>query len=490
MSRQRLKEKIAENDRILRQVKKRYYSERFYEFNRDILGWPDIYEPLHRRVCDFVTDNIDRKKLLILLPRGTFKSSIITVGYTLWSIAKNPETRILIANATHEMSVSFLGQIKRHLQRNEDFKAIYGDLTATADSWRENRISVAKDDSYKTKEPTVWAFGAGGNLVGSHFDLAILDDLVNRDNITTKEQIEKIKNFYKDTLDLVDADKKGHKKVIVIGTTWHWDDLYAWIQDPKEDIGENFEVIRMPAYEGEWGEGDLLFPDKLGWKQLEDLKREQGLAHFSAQYMLDPIPEEQQTFKGPFRDYDPTDLRGLNLNKFITVDPAVSEKKQADFSAMVCVGVDKNNDWYILDIWREQVQPKRLIDQIFYWYEKWKPISVGIETTAYQKALKFFIQDEMRRRNRFIPLKELGHTDRSKEERIRGLQPRYETGSIFHPQRQSVQEVEYLEDELMRFPLGRNDDIVDALASQLELAYPARKGEERTNRLRKQVYPA
>jgi predicted phage terminase large subunit-like protein len=228
----------------------------------------------------------------------------------------------------------------------------------------------------------------------------------------------------------------------------------------------------------------------LGWKQLEELKREQGNAHFSAQYMLNPIPEEDQLFRPPFKHYEETDLKGIELKKFITVDPALSEDKMADYSAMVCVGVDKNNDWYVLDIWRKRVKPKTLVDQIFFWSEKWKPISVGLETTAFQKSIQYFLQDEMKRRNQFIPVKELGHTDKSKDERIRGLQPRYETGSVFHPQKTTVPDVEYLEDELQRFPRAKNDDIIDALASQLELAFPPRMREQKNREVKRQIYPA
>ena len=477
-------------------AKKAYYSDDFYTFNRDILKWPDIYEPLHRRVCNFVQDNVKKKKLLILLPRGTFKSSIITIGYTLWRIGQDPTVRCLIANATYPMAVQFLGQIKSHLSQNETYREIFGDLTSAADSWSESKIAVVREKAYETKEPTVWAQGITSNVVGSHFSFAVLDDIVARENIGTKDQIEKVKTFFKDSLDLVDANMGGHKEVIIIGTTWHWGDLYAWLQDPKNGLVEEFAVLKLPAYGkfeddrfvGEWGKDELLFPKQLGWKQMKGLKKIQGNYHFSAQYLLNPVPEEDQTFRPPFKQFEETDLKGIELNKFITIDPAISEKKDADYTAMVCVGVDKNNDWYILDIFRARVQPKRLIEQIFYWDDKWKPVSIGIETVAFQKTLQYWIYDEQKRRNHTFPLKEIGNTDRSKEERIKGLQPRYEMGSIFH--NPMLEYTEYLEDELQRFPKSQNDDITDALASMLELAFPPKSQEKRDKRRRRASYPA
>lgn len=480
-------------EKSFRLKQKEVYSKDFYYFSRDVLGWPDIYEPLHQKVCDFVQDNVDNHKLLILLPRGTFKSSIVTIGYTLWRICKNPNERIMIGNATYPMAVSFLKQIKDQLGRNEELKAIYGDLGKDADSWRDDQITLSGEitkgsKGYRGKEPTVSVYGTGSNLTGSHFTLAILDDMVNRENIGTKDQIQKVINFYKDTLDLVDISGSGHKQVIVIGTTWHQADLYSWIQDKETGIIDDFKVLCMPAYEGEWLKGKLLFPRRLGWKQLEELKRQQGSSHFSAQYLLDPVPLETATFRGDFRYYEAPDIKNVPGNIFIAVDPAISEKKEADYSAMVCVKVDKNNDWYILDLWRDKVNPKRLIDQIFYWDEKWKPNSIGVETVSFQKALQFYIYEEMKRRNRFLPIKELRHSDRSKDERIRGLEPRYETGSIFHNKLLTLNEI--LEDELRRFPRGKNDDLLDSLASLLELAFPPRKREERKRKKWKRVYDA
>lgn len=486
---QNLLDKVKTNAQIIKQAKKSYYSSHFFEFNRDLLA-PEskIYEPLHRRVCDFVTQNIEKKKILILLPRGSFKSSIITVGYSLFRIVSNPNDRILIANATYPMATQFLGQIKNHLQRNDAIKDIFGDYSTDADQWREDKIFIGGEKAYVAKEPTVWAQGATSNVTGSHFNIAILDDLVNDTNIGTKEQIEKIKQYYKQSLDLVDPTIDGHRRVIVIGTTWHWDDLYAWIQDTPE-VFQDFAMLKLPAYEGEWGTGKLLFPTVLNWETLAGNKRQQGNAHFSAQYMLNPIPTEDQVFRPPFRTYEETDIRGIDLKKFITIDPAISEDKSADYSAMICVGVDKNNDWYILDIWRDRVLPKQLIDQIFFWNEKWKPVSVGIETVAFQKSLQYFLYDEMKRRNRTIPLIELKNTNQAKDERIRGLQPRYEMGSVFHPQQTSVRQVVEFEDELQRFPKGAKDDMIDALASQLELAFPPKQREER-HEFKRNVYPA
>ncbi len=486
---------IKEMDEILKELDSRRFKKNFWLFNKEVMKWPDLYEPLHKTVCDFIQKNISTKKILLLLPRGCFKSSVVTVSYPLWRIAQNPNSRGLIANATYPMAVTFLGQIKDVLEKNEEYINIFGDLATGASTWKEDAIQVPTPDSYKAKDPTITAIGIESNYTGKHFDYAILDDLVNRDNIGTMDRINKVLSFYKDTLDLVDPDQNGHKPIIIIGTCWDQSDLYSWIQDKETGISDDFAVMKLPAFGevinndwvGEWGKGDLLFPTRLTWEVLHGLERQQGKSHFSAQYLLDPVPEDSATFK-KFRYYEPSDLKGLQLNKFVLVDPAISESKEADYSAMVCIGVDNKNCWYILDLWRDKVNPKRLIDQIFNWDTKWKPITTGIESTAFQKVLRFFMTDEMKVRGHHLPIKELSHTERSKEDRIKGLEPRYEIGTVFHNKADPM--TKYLEDELRRFPHAKNDDFSDALSFGLEVAFPVKKFEEREHSGYKSRYPA
>jgi phage terminase large subunit-like protein len=72
----------------------------------------------------------------------------------------------------------------------------------------------------------------------------------------------------------------------------------------------------------------------------------------------------------------------------------------------------------------------------------------------------------MRKRNIFLPIVELTHNQTQKETRIRGLLPRYSSGSIFHIEGESKE----LEHELLTFPKSINDDTMDATAYQLQIA--------------------
>jgi predicted phage terminase large subunit-like protein len=438
----------------------------------------------HEDLCKFVEDR-HKKKKLILVPRGHLKSTLVTIGYSLQRLAQNPNTRILIANATAAMAEAFLSQLKRHLQYNKAFKLYFGDFTQDADKWTDSMIRFASGEaSYRTKEANVTAYGLGGNLVSQHYDLIIFDDPHNRDNINTRDQIEKVKLSYKDALDLLEPGGE----IIVVGTRWHFDDLYGWLLDPDNPGSRGFHSFFRQAVDGmkvgkqdkggyKIEAGKILWPEKYNKTHLSHLLNDKGLYEFSCQYQNNPVDDETAVFKRNwFREYDVTDLKKRKLLKFTAIDPAISLKERADFTAIVTIGVDIFKYVYVLDIRRGHFTEKQMVDEMVHVSEKFHPVSIAIETVAFQKTLQNFILDETRRRGVKLPIEEvLPEASESKEKRIRSLQPYYMRGNILHSR--GVAYIEYLEDELLRFPKGKNDDTVDALAYAVSISYPPRKKE-------------
>lgn len=468
-------QKILELEAIKKQQKALHYLRDLFTFNKEILHVEDggqALAPFHDEMCKFVMQPSGKK--LMLLPRGHLKSTLVTVGYSLLRIAENPEVRILIANATYDMATSFLGQIKKHLQGNETFRNYYGDMSSNAEKWSENMITVPKRRPFTPKkEATVTAYGVGGNLVSQHYDLIIMDDIVNRDFVTTPEQIQKTILFYKDALDLLEPQGK----IIIIGTRWADADLYGWIMDktsPEKNY-EKFDTMVKQAYEGnlETGENFVsLFPTKFTRQVLLELKQAKGPVEFSAQYMNEPLPQESAKFKIDWfkRTYE-DELKLRNINMFTMVDPAIGQRKTSDKTAIVTIAVDEYNNWWVVNIIWDHMLPNQIIDAVFQNFEYHKPVKIGIELVSFQKSLQYALVDEMRRRNIFLPIVEL-KADRSKAERIEGLIPRYANGTIYHLE--SCPFISNLEDELMRYPVGKHDDIIDALAYGLQIAHQAR----------------
>lgn len=446
-----------------------------YLFNKNVLqvekGDDRFVElsPFHKTLCDFVSDRQDRRKL-ILVPRGHLKSKLITVGFTIQQIIKNPQVRILIYSATWEMAKDLNMNIQKVMQEPGRLQEIWGNIAEGATEWNQDTTRLKGNTS---RDPTIKAAGIDNNLVGGHYDIIIMDDVVNRDNIGTMDQINKVIKRYKDSLDLLEP--RG--QLIVIGTRWHDADLYGWILDPNNKVIDSYEVLKQQAFTGNITTGDgfaALWPEKFTLHDFQKLLREEGWSHFSAQYMNEPIPEEDALFKRSwFGYYESPDLKGRLLNKFILVDPALSLDKTADYTAIVVVGIDPEGYIFIIDIVRERMEPSRIIDTIIGLVSTYNVIDVGIEMIAFQKSLAYSLRQDPRFIRRPFHISELKPQERSKTERIKGLQPLYEQGKIWHNPR--LANNIYLEDELVRFPGGTHDDIIDALSYSLDLMYPARQ---------------
>lgn len=223
-------------------------------------------------------------------------------------------------------------------------------------------------------------------------------------------------------------------------------------------------------------DGSLFFPQKLTHKFLASAKRTMGSYVFANQYMNEVIPLDAQSFKKDWFQYYDTLPRPINT--FVFVDPAISQADTADYTGVVVVHVDLDNRWYISIAKRYKLTATEIVALLFDLHERIKPNIIGIEDVAYQRALLHFMADEMRRRNQHIPIQGVRPPpEKSKQTKILSLVPRFEWKNVF-----LSRGLEDLEHELLTFPRGKHDDLIDALASIEAITYPPQKEKEKNER--------
>lgn len=206
-------------------------------------------------------------------------------------------------------------------------------------------------------------------------------------------------------------------------------------------------------------DGTLFFPEKLTDDFLQMARETMGIYKYTNQYENEVIPLDAQSFKKEwFRYYQELPPR---VNYFAFIDPALSESDGADYTGCVVVAVDTDNRRYVVFARRYRITPTEIVKLIFDVNRKFKPRAFGIEEVAYQKALLYFTAEEMRRRNELVPIVGVKPpTDKTKQMKILEMVPRFEWGHIF-----LSQGLTDLETELLTFPRGAHDDLIDALAS-------------------------
>jgi predicted phage terminase large subunit-like protein len=234
-----------------------------------------------------------------------------------------------------------------------------------------------------------------------------------------------------------------------------------------------FDVARIPVLDED---GKSAWPARV---QVEEIEREREA--FAALEKLDVwyrekmcccVAPSSQTFRREFFQYY-NDVKTDEMSIYTTVDLAISLKAGADYSAVVTVGVTAEGHWFVLDVDSRRYDPTQTMDAIFSAVRKWRPLVVGIEAVAYQSAPQHFIVKEMPLRNVFFRVAPL-RAEKKQELRIDALQPRFATRSVWF--RVRALWLEKLENELLVFPHGAHDDVIDALAYMEQIANPPVSG--------------
>jgi hypothetical protein len=467
---------------LLRQKKALIGKRDLWFFNKYILGYNDLTDKnrFHGELCRYVEDT-RRRFVLALMPRGSLKTSIAPIGFSLQTMINDPNVRILLASEEFNLAQKILSEIKGHVVGNQEFRRLYGNLEGKV-KWNEKEI-VIPTRTFQRKEPTLTCAGIDVTKVGNHYDLIFVDDPHSDKNVGTREQIEKVKQWYKLLLSLLDPPKARPKhlpppRIIITATRWHYDDLSGWITERER---ERQETGRKPRYhiltrdailKGDLNGGtkkkNLLWPERLSKDYLMDQRADQGPYIFNCQYRNRPIDDDSALFKRSWvQFYNPVeDIRAKELT-FATLDP-IRDEESSDFASIVVCSMGR--DWIakIREVRRGKWDDYETLENMISVWKKWHVIKFGVESVAWQKVYYRFLKAESVRRGIHLPIMELKTDTRTtKKMRIRSMVPYWRAG-FFKVPGTSIATLQgnlaILVDELLRYPRVTNDDCVDALA--------------------------
>lgn len=422
---------------------------RYLDYKRRVM--PNYQHSWHFEEIAKALERLDKgetKRLIITLPPRHGKSMDASVYFPAWYLGRHPTQEVIVASYALELAQTF-GRQAKNVVASEEWRTVFSERLAE-DSQSAARWSLGSGGSYV-------AVGVGGPITGRGADLLVLDDtLKNREEAESRTVKDSLWAWWQSTA-YTRLSPEG--KVLIVATRWAQDDLIGRLLSS----GEKWEVIHFPAIatrdEGQRRKGEALWPQKWPLERLEEIKRTLSAYEFSALYQGEPLSSEHQEFKESMFKRVPEPSKGEYSNCYLSVDTAVSKADTADYTGYSLLFVTNDNRW-IIKSWRARHSPLELLDTIFGLYQTYRPERIGIEKTVYLQAIKPFLDAEMRRRNIFLPIIELQHGGTAKETRIRGLLPRYESGSIWHVDGWHKE----LEDELLGFPRGLHDDVVDSAA--------------------------
>lgn len=205
---------------VLRSVLSEVYKKSLYKTCKNLLGYEQVNLRTHGGIIDALES--DSKRKLIVVPRGTFKSTIGVVGYCVWRLINDPDLRILIDSELYTNSKNFLREIKTHLMTDR-VTNVFGTFQ-TDHTWNESEI-IIKQRTRNLKESSITCSGIGATKVSQHYDVIIMDDMNSNNNSLTVDGRRKVIDHYKLNYSILEP----HGVLVVIGTRYSDDDLIGWI---------------------------------------------------------------------------------------------------------------------------------------------------------------------------------------------------------------------------------------------------------------------
>lgn len=473
-----LSQALATPDDIV-SVRNRALNDLFF-LSKYIIGFKD-FTTIHQKLVYKISEPFKHKIRMFLLPRGFFKTSLITVAHTVWQLINNPNLRILICSATFVNACKMITEIGNIFLRNPVIKALFPDWCPKnskdpESKWTESVIALPNKTSV-TMEGNLEAMGIDSTITSRHYDMIIFDDIVNDLNSMTPDMRLKVLNFFKAALSLRDNPSVP---IIICGTRWHIHDLYGLIESAWDGV----DTILVPAIV----DNESTFPERYPMNELENIKQKQGEYLFSCLYMLNPLPEELQVFKPDdiqfyhWGKYNPeTKIKDIIADDHIIpirkcwmgVDPAVTEHS-GDYSAIVIVTTDDENNIYVVDSWRQKCSPMDLMDIIIAKCSEWPVIKVNIESFVFQEMLIQYLNEKQRREKLHLPsIEGIKSTKQSWMVRIRSMQPFVASQCVYLHKLHNDLFI-----ELTSFPQGRTRDLLDALYYSMRNLQPASRKKE------------
>lgn len=413
------------------------------------------------------------RRLIIAMPPRHGKSELASVHFPAWFLGRNPTKEIIATSYGADLAVDFGRKVRNKIDTPEFFN-IFPHVRLAADSKAANKWNTNAGGAYV-------ATGVGGAITGKGADILLIDDPFKNEKESMSDIIRQQKWDWYTTTAMTRLSPRG--AIVIIMTRWHDNDFVGRIKGGLSR--EHWEILEFPAVaikdevvsavNHKTGQeetfyrakGSALWPNRFSLQELNTRKNAMSKFYWSALYQQDPVDEEAIEFKKEwFRSRKEEDVQALSTRRFLTVDTAGSMTDRSDFIGVVDNRVDNQGKWNIIGK-KYRMSPPELIDFLIKAYQAYHYEAIGIEKTIYLTAIKPFLDLEIQKRNVVgMNIVELVHNNTAKILRIRALIPRYQSGMVYHVEGTD----EDLRTQLIRFPKGSEDDIIDALAYQEQIA--------------------
>ena len=405
---------------------------------------------------------------MIFMPPGSAKSTYASELFPPHYIGRYERNCIISASYAKQLSLRFGKRCRNHVS-SRLYRRVFG--------FGISRDSSAKDEWETERGGEYVATSIDGGITGRRADVILIDDPVKgRKEADSVAHRDTAWNWY---VSDVRTRLKPGGAIVIIMTRWHEDDLAGRILPPdyrgqsgkiRARDGEVWEVVSIRA-EAEEDDplgrkpGEWLWPEWFVPGMLAHEKIVQGPRNWNALYQQRPAPEDGDYFKREWlRWYDSAPARAT-LKIYGASDYAVTAAG-GDWTVHLVVGVDPNDDIYILDMWRGQTSSDVWVEEFVRLCQKWNPLQWAEESGQIEKGVGPFLDKRLREEKCYV-WRDPHASVADKPTRAQSVRGRVAMKKVYFPINNAAEHAPWcpgLVAEMMAFPTGVNDDQVDCLS--------------------------
>lgn len=442
------------------------------------------HEKIARVLLDIEAGIYDGHIVIINVSPGSSKTQMAVVNWIARSLAINPRSRFLHLSYSDQLAEqNSLGA--KDIVLSDEYQELWN-VKIRPDSKSKKRWNVIFDDNgVERSAGGVYATSMRGQITGfraGHMTTGfqgaiIIDDPLSPEMAASTADRNKINEILVSTIKSRKANPAT--PILLIMQRVHENDPTGFLL--SGGLGLPVKHIKIPAIVQDDEGNDVSY-----WEYKEHIKdlikqRDEGSPKekqvFYGQYMQEPAPVGNGEFsKDKIQFFNPEhkNFSCEDMNIWIFYDPANSKKNNADYTAMVVIGLAPDQNYYILDLIRDKLNPTERVNTLIKLHKKWNfksgtPPRVAVEQYGMMTDLYYIKKAQENINYRFSLVEVAGRL--SKEDRIRRMIPDWDNDRVYiadkilyNDYKNDIRDLssEIIEDELMLFPVGKNDDMIDA----------------------------
>lgn len=462
-------------EQFVDQGRRQYESQLFAAAKTDITAFSEWIEPEwvparhHALMLDKLQAIIhgENQRLIVSMPVGHGKSVYASLLTPAYSFGLNPHERIIAAGHTQKFVEQAISKKVRGIIQSDRYRKLFPDTQISNDSRAADYFTLLP--THGSQPGHYVAKGAGTGISGYRATRIFADDLYpNLQNANSGAFRAMVKEWWFG--DLMTRLLPGGN-VVLVCTRWHGDDVIGNLLDAMKDGGEHWDTVLLPAIcedaeNDPLGrkEGEALWPDFHTVEHLLKVKRNSPTRTWNCLYQGNPVNEGggiiQQDW---FQYWEQLPPENMVRRRWVSFDAANTANARSDYTVGTAWLETFDNKYYMTDIVRQRVEFPDLVKLVDEFARRTKASSILLEDAGHGKALLQSKQGAMS-----APLIGISPYNKNKEFRFDEISPLFETGAVLIPKSHDLRNE--IERELMEFPNGSKDDIVDSVTHALRWA--------------------